>query len=82
MNKGLGYAVAIASGAAALIVIYKFFKGEASEAVKAVGNAVNPVSDQNVFYRGTNAVGEAVTGDPHFTLGGWVYDVLHPSVSP
>ena len=39
-----------------------------------VAQAVNPTNPENVFYEGTNAVGEALTGDEHFTLGGWLYE--------
>lgn len=42
----------------------------------------NPASDQNLIYRGVNGVGSAVSGDSNFTLGGWLYDVTHPTPKP
>lgn len=47
-------------------------------AASAVGTAVNPTSDQNLAYRGVNAVGATVSGDPSFSLGSWAYDVAPP----
>lgn len=44
----------------------------------AVGQAINPFSDQNLAYRGVNAVGEAITGDANWTLGGATYDAWGP----
>lgn len=43
----------------------------------AIGDAVNPVNPENVFYSGTNAVGEALTGEEGFSLGAWLYDVTN-----
>ena len=50
----------------------------AGDAAAAVGRSVNPASDQNLIYRGVNAVGGAVTGDGDFSLGSWLYDVMNP----
>lgn len=49
-----------------------------TDAGNAVGQAVNPTSDKNLAYRGVNAVGSAVSGDSSWSLGTWVYDLLHP----
>lgn len=40
-------------------------------------DAVKPTSDQNMIYQGVNKVGEKLTGDKGFSLGGWIYDVTH-----
>ncbi len=40
-------------------------------------SAVNPVSRDNIFYRGVNAVGAVLSGDEGFTLGGAIYDAAH-----
>lgn len=45
--------------------------------LKSIGNAVNPASDQNLAYRGVNAVGGAVTGQKDFALGSFIYDLFH-----
>lgn len=50
----------------------------AGRAASAVGTAVNPTSDQNLAYRGVNAVGASWSGDPNFSLGSWAYDVAPP----
>lgn len=39
--------------------------------------AVNPVDHGNVFHTGANAVGEALTGDKHFALGTWAYELIN-----
>lgn len=44
-----------------------------------VGNAVNPLNQENVFYEGVNAVGEKLSGDQDFSLGAWLYDITHPN---
>jgi hypothetical protein len=68
----------IGAGVVGLIVLAYLGK-KTADAAKAVGQAVNPVSDQNIFYSGTNAIGGALTGDQNFSLGVWVYDALHPA---
>lgn len=50
--------------------------------LSSIGTAVNPASDQNLAYRGVNALGSSLTGDSHFTLGGWLYDLLNPAPPP
>lgn len=79
MNKQMGYAIAIVTGTAALIAVYQFFKDEVAAGAAAVGNAVDPTSDKNLAYKGVNAVGGALTGAKDFSLGGWLYDVTHPT---
>lgn len=63
-------------GAAALLAAW-YLKNKATETAKEVGNAVNPTNPDNVFYEGVNSVGGAVTGDEHFSLGGWIYERFH-----
>lgn len=46
-----------------------------SEAAGTVGGWVNPTADTNLAYRGVNAIGSGLTGNPDFTLGGAAYDV-------
>jgi hypothetical protein len=45
-------------------------------------NAVNPLNRDNVIARGVNDIGGAITNDENFTLGGWIYDVTHPTYDP
>src|SRR5262245_39147956 len=73
-----------AVGGVVLLVYYLARKtvtdvaGAVGEGAAAVGRAVNPVSDQNLIYRGIGAVGGAVSGDSSWSLGGAIYDLLHP----
>ncbi|MBB1602550.1 hypothetical protein [Variovorax sp. UMC13] len=53
----------------------------AASGARTVGTALNPTSDQNLAYRGVNAVGNALTGDGDFSLGSWIYDRLHPETA-
>jgi len=48
----------------------------AKQAAK-VGEAVNPLNDENIFYTGTNAVGAVLADDQDWTLGGAIYDWTH-----
>lgn len=41
--------------------------------------AIDPTNPDNVFSTGANAVVASVTGDPNQTVGGGVFDVLHPN---
>lgn len=54
-----------------------YTKRQAEEAVESVGSAINPVNPDNIFNRGVNALGEAITGDEHWTLGGAIYEAVH-----
>lgn len=58
--------------------IVKDASAEIGEAAGRVGQAINPTSNQNIFYRGVNSIGAALTGDDNFNLGSWTFDVLHP----
>lgn len=40
----------------------------------AVGQAINPASDQNIVNKAVTAAGAALTGDDSFSLGSWLYD--------
>lgn len=63
-------------------VVYLHWQaGRAVEAVtsgaKAVGNAVNPVSSENIFYQGVSEVTQAVTGNSQDSFGTWLYGYLN-----
>lgn len=47
------------------------------EAVGSAAQLVNPASDQNLAYRGVNGVGQYVSGDESWSLGGAIYDATH-----
>ena len=69
-----------------VILVGGYFLGRkvsaaAVDGAEAVGEAINPTSDQNLIYKGLNAVGDVFDdgGDnDSFSLGSWLYDVTHP----
>jgi hypothetical protein len=54
-----------------------YVKKQAKEAIDIVGDAINPISETNIFNRGVNSVVQTLTGKENQTLGGWIYDVTH-----
>lgn len=40
--------------------------------------AVNPVNQENIFHTGVNKIGSALSNNPDFSLGSWVYDIFNP----
>ena len=46
-----------------------------------VTKTLNPASAENIVNEGVTAAVTEVTGRPE-TLGGWLYDLTHPSVNP
>lgn len=77
---GTGAAVAVA-GALAVGLLGWFLARKGKAAAAALGEAVNPTDRDNLAYRGVNALGEALTGEGGWTLGGWFYDWTHPEES-
>ena len=55
------------------VAVYYFAKKEAGDAL----NAVNPTSQDNIFYGGANSVGAIISGNDEFNLGRWIYDITH-----
>lgn len=49
---------------------------------REAGQAIDPTSENNVFYSGVNAVGKSLTGQENFDLGGWLYDKIHGETTP
>lgn len=43
-----------------------------------LGDSVNPTSRENVVYKGVNRIGKDVSGDEHFSLGVWFWELTHP----
>lgn len=81
--------VELAIGAVVIgAVVYLVRKGgdAAAAAVDAVVTGANPANPNNVVNSGVRAVGGAIVTDPagpgknadgSWSLGGWVYDVMH-----
>lgn len=40
-------------------------------------NVINPASDKNIINQGFEYLGQKVTGDENWTLGGWLYGVFN-----
>jgi hypothetical protein len=70
--------VAITAGITLFLVVggVWLLAHEGEKAVTAVAQAVNPVSQKNVFNRGFNALTKSVTGSEE-TLGERVSDWMH-----
>lgn len=80
VKLALGLAVA-----GALWYVYR----KASGALPGALDYINPMSDQNAAYQGTNAVldslvsddGPGRNADGSITLGGWLYDIWNPGTN-
>ena len=77
-SKTTRYALLVLASAAAVYWLSR----KASDAVAAVGEAVNPLSSNNLANRAVTATGAALSGDEYWTLGGWFYDITHPTYDP
>ena len=80
--------------AAGVVVVYAASRAAsmaadaAAQAAADAAQAINPLNRDNIFYGGVNAVGGALVTDPagpgknadgSWSLGGWIYDVTHPT---
>lgn len=93
ISGDLAVKLGLALGAAFVLYTLTKKAGEAigttfdavGEVLGDVGELVNPASQQNAVNQGVTALGNAVVAndgpgrnaDGSWTLGGWVYDVLH-----
>ena len=68
-----------AIGAVALIA-YILIKKD----VEKVAEAIDPTSQDNIFYTGVNKVGAILTQNDGFDLGTWTYDLINskPEYTP
>ncbi len=70
---------------AALITVNRVF-GTAKEAAEAAAEfvvddalpGITPTNPENIFHRGVNATGAALTGNESFALGSFIFDILNP----
>ncbi len=74
LNSKVGAVAAV--GVLGVVGIW-YTKRQAAKAVETVGDALNPVSQTNIFNRGVNSVVQTLTGKENQTLGGWIYDITH-----
>ena len=56
--------------------VYYYGKKEVAQAAATVGRAVNPVSNENIFYKFAGSVTGALTGSNQ-PLGTQIYDYFH-----
>jgi len=73
-NSKSGMVIAVGVVVAALSYVAA---KKAAESVSEVGQAINPLNNNNIFASGVNSVVQSLTGDENQTLGGWIYDVTH-----
>lgn len=45
--------------------------------IPKVPDALDPFSTSNLIYKWNNTVYGAVTGDPHFNLGAWIWELFN-----
>jgi hypothetical protein len=77
-TKAVAYGVGIVVIGGVLYFFGKKLLGAAGDALATVGTALNPVNEKNLANRAVGAIGAAVTGDEHWSLGGAIYDLFHP----
>ena len=51
----------------------------AADTGRAIIDATNPLNRENIFNRAANGLTRAISGDPHQTVGGAVFDLLNPT---
>lgn len=62
-----------------VLLAYVVLRRDAVEVVKGAATAINPASPENVFYKATSGVVNAISGDGNkdATLGTRIYDWIH-----
>ncbi|MDT0603483.1 hypothetical protein [Thalassotalea castellviae] len=58
------------------IVLY-FAEKKLRAAAGEVGQAVNPLNNDNIFASGVNSVGASITGNQNWSLGGSIYELFN-----
>jgi len=71
-KAGMVVAIGIVGG----LALY-FVGKKANETIGDVGNAINPVSSENIFSTGVDSAGAILTDNENFSLGVWIYDLIH-----
>lgn len=84
-----GGALALVGVAAAGVLLWRGLPKVAA-AASAAAQAVNPLNHDNVFAAGVNDLGGAIVtapdgagknADGSWSLGGWIFDVMHPATA-
>ncbi len=75
--------VMVGAGVALVALVAVWFVGKkGAQAAAAVGEAVNPLNNENIFHQGASATVGAIVapGTPaeEFSLGGWLWEKMNP----
>lgn len=80
----IDHKVILAAGVVAVVAYFILrndvlkVKNAAVDTIKSAGEAINPVSEQNIFYRGAGAIVDGVSSDGQKKpLGIRIYDWIH-----
>lgn len=80
----IDHKVILAGGVVAVVIYFILrndvlkVKNAAVDTIKDAGAAINPVSDQNIFYRATGALADGLSSDGQKKpLGIRIYDWIH-----
>jgi len=73
-----GVLAVVAVGVAGFVVWRVWNSSAVAAAGEILSTDLNPTNSQNIINRGVNAAVQAATGDDSQSLGGWIYDALHP----
>jgi hypothetical protein len=68
----------LALGVVGVASLY-LFKKSIADGAAAAAQSINPVNDENIFNQGVLAVGQKITGNENWTLGGAIYDLFNGS---
>ena len=75
--------ILIGVGAAAVLALVGYLAArKAGQTLAANANLINPLSTDNLVYRGAGAVLQAFTGRQEETLGTWFYGMTHSEIDP
>jgi len=66
----------LALGVVAGIGVF-MLKRTISDGAAAAAQSINPVNNDNIFNQGVAAVGQKISGNENWSLGGWIYDVVN-----
>jgi len=81
VKEGAGTAVDVAAGNYDPVGDYlgwHFYLGTNGVTLGDWHASLNPANPDNAVNQGVSAAGQAVTKDPGWNLGGWVWELTHP----
>lgn len=63
-------------GAGAVYAVKKLVVEPVAEKLPEIGEAINPVNNENIFAQGANSIWQAITGSTE-SIGADIYDLVH-----